>query len=307
MAEAGDDAEKTEPVELFIADEPAPPELKEPDLENAKTKAKASGVSEAENEKIRELFDKFDTTPKDGVLDKLEFKLAMRQLSQKFMTGAAATPTEAQLEAAFGVADTDHSGGVDMSEFKVAYVQMQKYHNDPNGVTAKANQMDKVVNVLLNSVPGSSMIESAVSTINENIAVKPSTANTETKPLLPPGAEPDITDDQKAADKAKSVMNMVICGAITMLLFLFLISCGPAAIYFWGSFIGEECNVPLTFWLRGMAIIESCQVLMVFKALANIISAACTGDMAVMETGMNTQVEKLEWVTSSLFLLRLIW
>ena len=30
-------------------------------------------------------------------------------------------------------------------------------------------------------------------------------------------------------------------------------------------------------------------------------------DMAVMETGMNTQVEKLEWVTSSLFLLRLIW
>jgi len=293
MAEGGDDdAEKTEPVltgqpVALIADESAPPELKEPVVENAKTTAKTSGVNEAENKKIRELFDMFDTAPKDGVLDKLEFKVAMKHLSQEFMTGAAATPTEAQLEAAFKVADTDHSGGVDISEFKVAYVQMQKYHNDPNGVTAKANQMDKVLNVLLTSVPASSLIQSAVSNINENITVKPSTASDESKQLLPQGAEPDIAIDQEDADKVKSMMNTVICGAITMLLLLILISCGPVAIYWWGVSTGEDCNEPLMKWLIGMAIAGTLQVIpmcMVFTMLATSICAAWNGNVASMET-----------------------
>jgi len=270
-----DETVKEEDVDLEVGGEAAP-------AADVKTQRKTANVQEDENAKIKELFDKFDDSPKDGVLQKHEFIVAMKALYREFID-ANANPSEDVLMAAFKKADTDGNGHVDLQEFTVAYSALKKYKEDPNGIAKKAALVEVLLGAGSRVIPGLGQAIETSSKVSETVKVKPFAleAKGEETALLPSSDEQKLEEvGEEVAAEFSSILNMMITAFMCLFTTIIIFTVGPTIVFWYGVVQGEKCDQPLDTWMMGMAIsstINAIPVLVVLCAIGSLLSALMSG------------------------------
>merc|ERR1711881_625221 len=83
-----------------------------------------TSLEEIKRKRLRALFEQFDQHPKDGKLDRAEFKLCMNKIAENRVL------RDDVVEAAFNKVDLDHNSGVDFEEFIKGYDLIERYATD---------------------------------------------------------------------------------------------------------------------------------------------------------------------------------
>merc|ERR1712093_819329 len=153
-------ADETAKMEAPASQDPGKKELTQAE-QDAITKTKL----------LRKLFDHFDVSPKDGKLDRAEFKLCMTKIAKGNELRADV------VTAAFDQVDLDHNEGIDFEEFQKGYDLIERYATDKPAQTAtKAMDIAKATSVTASVAIG------VADAINKNVHVNVKTSE-ETTPL----------------------------------------------------------------------------------------------------------------------------
>merc|ERR1712072_798071 len=194
---------------------------------------------------LRSLFDQFDQTPKDGKLDRAEFKLCMAKIAN------GKELRDDVVVAAFDKVDLDHNGGVDFEEFQKGYDLIERYATDKPAQTAtKALDIAKAVSVTASVAIG------VAESINKNVHVNVKTSKTEeTTPL-----KSTVAVEEEATSRGTvTTLQLALTSQVSMAWSLVVCSMCQVIIpmiAFWiavGS--GESCDVPLDTFCWGQAFI----------------------------------------------------
>jgi hypothetical protein len=200
---------------------------------------------------VESWFKKFDTN-NDGVVDINEFKVGMKNMMKEFMPKKPAL-TDEEADAAFKLWDKDGSGEIDLPEFKQAFATIKNYKEDTNGTAALAKQVDQLLGLATAVVPGVGKATETAQMVADNVDIKskPPPDTQDTQPLI---AKPD--PDQAQSD-VKCYLYTVVFLLFFLVVFLFLVLCGPAIVFWIGVASGESCNEPLMTWTIGMAVLST--------------------------------------------------
>merc|ERR1711998_414636 len=238
--DANDEVKKEEPEEqedLETGGEAA---------DSKKAKAATANVTKKERASAEEIFKKFDThgadggAEPDGLLDKDEFKVAIKYLYNEFKVEFDGSDlTDQDIEALFKKVDRNGDGVVDRGEFTAAYNTLKNFKQ-------------AILNQLEAAIPGMASVTATAQTVGDSVTVK---TEPEKKPLLAD------TDAQQAHDDAMNARTgalgaqlMAVTGALTLFVTLLTLYGLAQMVVLWmGATSGESCktghSTSLSTWL----------------------------------------------------------